>query len=206
VVPKFFLEHRPHNGLTYDDYVAAFNDTIASFDRRDMPDEMRQLHEYTRLNFQRTIRIGKQYAPSEAVRAAVQSIEQPHIWMVITEYWCGDSAQNLPYVAKVASVNPRIALRIILRDSNPDIMDYYLTDGSRSIPKLVGFDNDGNELFRWGPRPKAVQTLFVELRDAGITKLEMYQRLHAWYAKNGGEDIEKELIESINNLDLATSV
>jgi hypothetical protein len=84
--------------------------------------------------------------------------------MVITETWYGDSAQNLPIIAKAAELNNKIDLRILLRDSNIDIIDHYLTNGqSRSIPILVAFDLDGNELFKWGPRPLTAKILVTNL-------------------------------------------
>jgi hypothetical protein len=114
--------------------------------------------------------------------------------MVISEAWCGDSAQNLPYIAKIAECNPLINLRIILRDSNLDIMDLYLADGkSRSIPKLVAFDEDGNELFQWGARPKEAQELVTRLKNEGMEKEKFLEQLHLWYGRDRGRTLENEL-------------
>lgn len=111
--------------------------------------------------------------------------------MVITESWCGDSAQNLPVISKIARLNSNIALRIILRDSNLDIMDNYLTNGvSRSIPILVAFDMDGNEIFRWGPRPKPAMQLVKKFRERGIVKEEYYKKLHLWCGRNKGRELD----------------
>lgn len=116
--------------------------------------------------------------------------------MVITETWCGDSAQNLPIIAKAAELNDRIDLRILLRDSNTDIIDHYLTNGtSRSIPILVVFDLDGNELFKWGPRPYTAKTLVTNLKRDGFSKEEFNQQLHLWYGRNRGKELESELLQ-----------
>ena len=48
------------------------------------------------------------------LRDEIDKIEDNQLWMVITENWCGDSAQNLPYIARIASLNKKIELRIIL--------------------------------------------------------------------------------------------
>jgi glutaredoxin-related protein len=122
--------------------------------------------------------------------------------MVITENWCGDSAQNLPYLAKISKLNNNIKLRIILRDSHPEIMDSYLTNGTRSIPKLVVFDAEGNERFSWGPRPMEVQKLFSQWKAEGIVKPELYEKLHLWYSKDKGKSIEKEILQLIQSLNL----
>jgi hypothetical protein len=121
--------------------------------------------------------------------------------MVITEDWCGDSAQNLPIFASLASLNKNIDLRIVLRDENPDIMNHYLTNGiSRSIPILVVFDKSGNELFRWGPRPEEARELVDELKSQGYEKKEFLEKLHLWYARNRGKNTETELTDSLSKL------
>jgi len=194
---QFFLDKRPHNGLTYTEYMKRFKDEIENSNLEKMDEKEKELFDYKKLNFQRSSRIDKQFVPSEDLKEIVSSIEEPQIWMVITENWCGDSAQNLPYIAKIASLNSKINFRILLRDSHPDIMEQYLTNGSKSIPKLVVFDEEGNELFKWGPRPKAAQDLFLSLKNSGVQKPEIYEKIHGWYGKNKGKEIEKELIELI---------
>jgi len=72
-------------------------------------------------------------------------------------------------------------------------MDQYLTNGKRAIPVLVAFDLDGNELFRWGPRPEAAAELFRECKEAGQAKETILEELHRWYAKDRGCTIEEEL-------------
>ncbi len=110
--------------------------------------------------------------------------------MILTESWCGDSAQISPYIAEQ---NQRIDLRILLRDENLDIMDQYLTDGkSRSIPKLIAFDCQGNELFQWGPRPAEAQAFVIKAKQDGIPKEHYLGKLHKWYASNKGKAIEDE--------------
>jgi hypothetical protein len=79
-------------------------------------------------------------------------------------------------------------------------MDQYLTNGTRSIPKLIVFDNDNNELFQWGPRPLEAQSLYINLKNTGIEKSEINKELHYWYSKNRGKEVEKELIELIKKL------
>jgi hypothetical protein len=127
--------------------------------------------------------------------------------MVITETWCSDSAQNLPIIAKAAELNDKIDLRILLRDSNTDIIDHYLTNGkSRSIPILVAFDSDGNELFKWGPRPDTAKTLVTNLKSDGFSKEEFNHQLHLWYGRNRGKEFESELVELLMNFKPATNI
>jgi hypothetical protein len=81
-------------------------------------------------------------------------------------------------------------------------MDSYLTNGTRSIPKLVVFDAEGNERFSWGPRPMEVQKLFSQWKAEGIVKPELYEKLHLWYSKDKGKSIEKEILQLIQSLNL----
>jgi Thioredoxin len=76
--------------------------------------------------------------------------------LVITEDWCGTSLAVLPYVFKLAEADPRVDLRVFLRDQNPDLMDHYLKDGRhRSIPVVVFLDEALAELARFIERRPA---------------------------------------------------
>ena len=201
MVPQFFKDKRPHNGLTYNEYMKKFKDEVNNTNSEILKDNDRQSLEYKKLNFQRTQRIEKSYEISGELKSEIENIQEKQIWMVITESWCGDSAQNLPYIAKMASLNPGIDFRIIHRDENPDIMDLYLTNGTRSIPKLIVFDLEGNELFTWGPRPKTAQELIIQWKNEGIVKPELYEKLHLWYGRNKGKDIEAEFQELLTKVE-----
>lgn len=150
--------------------------------------------DYTKLNISRTRRIDKKGVISEATAEVIRSIEAKQIWFVITEGWCGDSAQLLPYINKMAELNELVELKIILRDEYPEIMDAYLTNGvSRSIPKMVVLDEDLKAIAEWGPRPEAVQAKFVEDRDnpeIGMAKAK--QNMHTLYTWDKGALIQEE--------------
>ncbi|MBS3944017.1 MAG: thioredoxin family protein [Melioribacter sp.] len=155
----------------------------------------------TKLNLQRSNRISKTYQINEQLKDLIKLFDRTQTWMVITEDWCGDSAQNLPYIVKIAELNPLINLRILLRDQNLDVMDLYLTSGkARSIPKLVAFDENGNELFQWGPRPKAAQEVVDQAIKNGLDKNEYLEKLHIWYSEDKGRTLEKEFSILVSNI------
>ena len=97
--------------------------------------------------------------------------------MVLTEDWCVDSAFALPIFYAAASRNSLIKIRILPRDSNLDIMDQYLTNEARSIPKLVVFTMEGEELLEWGPRPAALQAVRQEMKQAGSLEISFLRNL-----------------------------
>jgi len=195
----FFTDRRPHDGLDYDAYLAHMAQRAATpVDGLDA-DEAERIG-YTKLNLHRSQRIDRTYAPSTAATDLLERIAAPQLWMVLTEPWCGDSAQCLPYVAALVRRCPAVDLRILTRDDNLDIMDLYLTGGSRSIPRLVVFDADGNELAGWGPRPAAAQAVFDTAKAEGLDKPELLERLHLWYGRDRGRAVEAELIDMLAGL------
>ncbi len=186
------------NGLSYQDYFNLFEkNRNQNLNSSSTEEEIVRINNI-KLNYQRSLRIHKTYNPSEKIIDTIKQIVSPQIWMIISENWCGDSAQNIPYIIEFVKHNPLIEIKMILRDQNPDIMDEYLTDGNlRSIPKLIAFDIDGNEIFQWGPRPRSANNLVANAKKEGILKEEYMKLLHKWYANNKGEELESELLELI---------
>ncbi|NIS38380.1 thioredoxin family protein [Candidatus Saccharibacteria bacterium] len=187
-------------GITYSEYFKNFEDKIKNVDSEALENKQKRLYEYRKLNFQRCQRIHKTYQMSDELKAELQKFDNPQLWMVISEDWCGDSAQLLPYIAEIAKMSNKIDLRILYRDENADIMEKYLTNGTRSIPKLIAFDDTGNEVFRWGPRPQEAAELFKEGRENGLPKSEIITKLHAWYSKDRGISIEKEFLNILKSI------
>lgn len=158
--------------------------------------------EATKINAQRIKRIDKTYVPSDKIVKQIQTISSPVMWVMIVESWCGDAAQNIPIIAKLASLNPHIELMIILRDENPDIMDLHLTNGSRSIPKLIILDPVFKNLLKeWGPRPAAIQKMVKEYKLANpeVTHDEFVKNLHLWYARDKGLSLEQDLLSLLES-------
>lgn len=185
------------NFISYDEYQQQFKQQVSVSDVNSLSETDKEYFEYRKLNFQRTSRVEKTFLPSEVTKKVFASISDTQEWFVITESWCGDSAQSLPIIVSLAALSDKIKFNIVLRDLNPDFMNLYLTNGGKSIPKLVVFGKDGQELFNWGPRPKQAQELFNKLKEQGLDKTEIISEIHLWYAKNRGKEVEKEITELI---------
>ena len=190
-------------GITYNDYIGNTIKELAGIRIFNLTSEEVKRYNYKTLNLQRSNRISRTYNPNKDLRGLLKEISEPQLWMVITESWCGDSAQSLPYIAAMALQNQLIDLKILLRDANPDIMDKFLTNGTRSIPIIVAFNADGEELFRWGPRPQTAVKLIEQWKAEGLQKTEWIEKLHLWYAKDKGTEIEKEFVGLLNKVELA---
>lgn len=178
---------------SYNEFLSLIENLIAENKTTGNNQSEEYLH-YTRLNFQRMKRWNKTASLPEDLKKDFENM-QPQNWFVITEAWCGDSAQNLPLITKIAEASSVINLQIVLRDDNPEIMNAYLTDGSRSIPILAAFDTDNKFLFRWGPRPAAAQALMVAWKNATPQKSfeEFELEMHTWYTQNKGKDTLAEI-------------
>ena len=195
MLPEFFDNMSPQNVMTYDEYKKMIIDELKDINPDELEGLEREHYNHREINFQRINRLEKHFQISSELKNEIIKIKQPQVWMVITESWCGDSAQNLPVIAKVAQSNTNIDLKLILRDENPHIMDMFLTNGSRSIPILVAFDYQGNILFKWGPRPKSAQELVKKLTEEGMGKDDFIKQLHLWYVRNRGKDLDCEMAD-----------
>ncbi len=124
----------------------------------------------------------------------IASNTQQFHWLVIAEPWCQDTANVLPILYKLSEVNEKIELRIIFRDEQPEVMDQFLTDGKRAIPKLICFDQDHHIVGEWGPRPLVLQKFIDKIKtNSTISSDELKMRIHIWYHTDGGTAIFNEL-------------
>ena len=190
-----FIKKIKSIGLKYQQYYNLTKSEVESAILDQLDEEQKKRYQDKKLNLHRMTRIEKHYSVSEELKNLILKIEKPQTWMIISETWCGDSAQNIPFFSKAAELNLNIDLRLIMRDENPDVMDLYLTNGTRSIPILVSFDDSGNEIFRWGPRPQEGKKLFADLKAQGLDKSIILEKLHLWYGRNRGSALESEIKE-----------
>jgi len=189
--------------FTYERYLKRFEEWVKNGETSSLnPSQV--LIDFTKLNLARTQRIHKTISISDALKKAVEILQHSYTWIVITEAWCGDSAQNLPVIAELANLNPdKIKLYILLRDENLELMDKYLTNGARAIPKLITVnDTLGEDAFVWGPRPANAQELLTawKKKSEGKTWDEFEKELHSWYAKDKTTSIQEEFIPIFSTL------
>lgn len=152
---------------------------------------------YTRMNLSRKKRWLKTGKLNPELAEIIGAIHTPQTWVVLTEAWCGDAAHTVPFMAKLAALNPIITLDIKMRDENLDLMDKYLTNGGRSIPKLIAYDEVNNELFNWGPRPQKIQEAFYEMQELKLPYSEVSEALQKMYNEDAGVGFQEELLKLI---------
>jgi len=149
---------------------------------------------YGKLNRQRMRRLEKTIKLNESLKGKARRNNRKMIWLIITEGWCGDAAQNIPVIEKIAAENTNIETRYVLRDENLELMDKYLTYGARSIPKLIALDAETfEEIGVWGPRPQAAMDYFFEMKAQGLEKPQMMENMQRWYLQDGERSLQAEI-------------
>jgi hypothetical protein len=126
----------------------------------------------------------------------IQAINQKITMLVLTESWCGDAAPTLPVMNKIAEINEKMDLKVVLRDENLELMDQFLTDGAMSIPKLIFLDAEHKPFASWGPRPEPAAKLVKDHKEKhGELLPEIKEEIQLWYNKDKGQITLRELLE-----------
>lgn len=188
------------NSLAYNDYLTLIDEKIAQ--KASTGHEQNQmLTDFTKLNRARMKRLDKTQQILPELEIITKEITEKQVWLVLTESWCGDAAQNVPVLQKLAEMNPLIDLRMVLRDDNDELMQKYLTNGGKSIPKLIAVSADlEKELFTWGPRPAAAQVEVKRLLDEnGGFNEKVKEGIQIWYNHDKGISMQHELMELLKN-------
>lgn len=153
-----------------------------------------KIKEYIKLNQRRMHRVEKTYVAGAVIIEQLKALKYKMHWLVLTEHWCGDASQILPVLNALAELSEgRIEMRLVYRDQNPELMDAYLTSGTRSIPKLIQLDEHNNVTGIWGPRPAIAQKMVKELKSDPATVETYANELHLWYAKDKQQSLEAEI-------------
>jgi hypothetical protein len=195
-----FLPEQLENSYSFETYKTFVTDLVAQ-KKTSGPEQREDLIHYTELNARRMKRIEKTTVLSEELKANLARIKESYTWILISEAWCGDAAQIVPVIGKIADQNSKIDLKIILRDEHLSIMDQYLTNGGRSIPKLICLNQDFQEVFVWGPRPKSIQQVVTDTKAEGITDHAiLVERLQNAYNLDHSTSIQDEINERIDLL------
>lgn len=150
--------------------------------------------QYHVLNLQRMARIGKQASKQSFWKASeLEFLTNNNLQLIaITEGWCGDAAQIVPWINQLA-IEAKIPFKVLYRDENTELMNEYLTNGGMAIPVIILTDQYGDYLKHWGPRPNDAQVLFLQEKANGKDKDSISLALQNWYNKDKGNTIVAEI-------------
>ncbi|MFB0997757.1 MAG: thioredoxin family protein [Flavobacteriales bacterium] len=184
------------NSLSYNEYRALVTNLLGN-NESTTKNGSEDLVSYSKLNNSRMKRLDKTTKLDDSVVNKFSSIDKKITWVVLSEGWCGDAAQNLPVINKLAETNSNINLRIVLRDENPELMNEFLTNGNQAIPKLIQLENE-KVTKTWGPRPTIATKMVVDYKSKhGQLDADFKKDLQVWYNKNKSENVIEDLSELI---------
>lgn len=181
--------------FSYLEYIA-YCESLVDQQLNSGPTQTEALANFTKLNLSRMKRVYKTFSVTSERLNSIQQLASGR-WIVITESWCGDAAQSVPVIAHLAKVNPKIKFDIVLRDENPELIDAFLTNGGRSIPKVLFTNPDGEIVHVWGPRPQVLQEAFVAEHKAGIPHEQSVLMMQDWYNNDKGAAVTQEILALI---------
>ncbi|QTD38764.1 thioredoxin family protein [Polaribacter batillariae] len=194
IIEKSFVKTR-----SYKKYRTLVSDLLSE-GKSTGPQQSAALTNYSLLNDKRMKRLDKTIKLSNETIQEFKQIQEPQTWLVITEGWCGDAAQNLPVINKIAEINSKIDLKIVLRDENLELMDLFLTNGGRAIPKLIALDANNNVIFTWGPRPTVAAKMVADYKaENGSLDAQFKKDLQIWYNKDKGQGVQDDFVALVKN-------
>lgn len=186
------IEKALSQAVSYRDYRNNISEQISTDTNR----EENALLQYTVLNNSRMKRLDKTFRLDDEAKNTLEKLSKPMLWLVITEGWCGDAAQIVPVLDKMAVASPAIDLYFVYRDRNEDLMNLFLTNSKKAIPKLLALDKDTLEVvFTWGPRPEPARDMVSkQLETNGSLSADFKIELQQWYNTDRGTSIVNEIL------------
>lgn len=166
-------------------------------------EQSEDLTHYSSLNQTRMDRLDKTMKITAEINLKLKNLEKEYIWLVISEGWCGDAAQVVPILNKMAIASEdKIELKIVLRDENEELMKLFLTNKKKAIPKLIIINKEtGSVLGSWGPRPNGATDLInAYKKEFGVIDEKIKTNLQLWYLKDKGLSVQQEIIDLMQNL------
>lgn len=186
-----------HNSFSYSEYRTIVSKLISEGKSTGNEQSADLLH-YSELNEVRMNRLEKTLQLDSEVLETLQNLKAKQTWLVITEGWCGDAAQILPIIKLMAEASENIDLKIVLRDENEALMNQFLTNGAKSIPKLLLLNENLNLINHWGPRPETAKNLIIDYKAKhGIVDETAKIALQKWYLDDKGISTMKEIVATL---------
>ena len=187
-----------NNSMTYAEYRTLVTNLVDQHSTTGN-EKTEDLINYTILNDKRMKRWDKTVKVSEEMKSIINKLNRKVTWLLITESWCGDAAHIVPVINKVAELNDNIDLRVVLRDENEALMNQFLTNGGKAIPKLIIIDNLTNEVLNtFGPRPTVAKNMVNAYKaEHGMLTIEFKEDLQRWYNKDKGQSTIEDLVQLI---------
>ncbi len=194
---KTYIGKALFNSHSYEEYRTVMADLL-KVGKSTAVEQTEERTHYSELNEKRMHRLDKTMKITNENIVKLNSLNKHYIWLVLTESWCGDAAQILPILHKMAlESNEKIEMKLVLRDENVELMNHFLTNKSKAIPKLICIDKEtGSVVSDWGPRPQGAINLIENYKEKyGIIDERAKTELQLWYLHDKGVSTQNEIIQ-----------
>ena len=165
--------------LSYDAYRKMVRDLLAE-GKSTGPNQSVDLLNYSTLNDARMNRLDKKTKLTDSSIKALKSTK---------------ATQIAPIINKMSLESDKVNLKVVLRDENEELMNQFLTNGTKSIPKLIVLDQNDEVISSWGPRPSIATKMVTNYKEKhGGLDANFKKELQVWYNKNKGENIQEDVV------------
>ncbi len=117
--------------------------------------------------------------------------------LVVTEYGCSDSANSVPVLARLVESAPNLEMRLVNAATGRRWMEKHRTpDGRTATPTVLVLDDEFRVRSAWIEQPKELQAFWLPIiarKESGAR----FEEKMAWYKKDEGRAIMRELVEAI---------
>ena len=196
---KDIIESSLNKAISYQEYRELVSKLVSN-NSTSGNEKTEALVNYTMLNDRRMKRWDKTVKIPVTLKDAIESVSQDMTWLIITESWCGDAAHVMPVLNKIAELNDKITIKVVFRDENDALMDQFLTNGRRSIAKIIMIDDaSGYVINTYGPRPSVATNMVLDYKaEHGALTPEFKEDLQRWYNKDKGQTIISDILSLIS--------
>ncbi len=110
---------------------------------------------------------------------------------------CGDSMNNVPYLAKLSESVPGLDLRIVLPVNGRPVQDTHRSlDGRTATPTIVLLDSTGNDVGCIVELPREIRDWAHGVRGT-VSSDSLHAGIRSFYAANRGVAITTEAVEML---------
>jgi len=198
---KTVVEKALFNSHTYSEYRKVVSDLLLE-GKSTGNIQSEDLINYTNLNETRMNRLDKTIRVPEENILKLQTLKKEYIWLILAEGWCADGAQLLPVFNKIANASDKIESKIVFRDENEDLMNLFLINNGKAIPRLIVIEKEtGKVCGNWGPRPQEANALIKNYKEKfGVVDATAKANLQLWYLHDKGLSTQEEIINLMQTL------
>lgn len=119
------------------------------------------------------------------------------LFLVIAVDSCSDSANTIPFLARLAEAVPGLELRIVPPSAGRWVMERHRTDDGRAAtPTVLLLDQEFRERGCFVERPRALRRWLAET-GSSLSEQARYEGKMRWYRDDAGRETVRDLVELI---------